>query len=125
MIHIFLQSAGGFQQFLPLLLVLVVMYFFFFRPQMKKQKEERKFQSSLAKGMRVVTNSGIHGKILDLQETTITLETENARLKVNKSALSKELSKEYLPEEDKKTSAKNKGKSKELDEKSSAKESKS
>ena len=102
MIYILLQSAGGIQQFLPLLLVLVVMYFFFFRPQMKKQKEERKFQDSLQKGMRVVTSSGIHGKILDLNDDkTVVLESENSRLKVNNTALSKEQSAVYLPKDDK------------------------
>ena len=106
MLYLLLQAGGGIQQFLPLLLVLVVMYFFFFRPQMKKQKEERNFQSSLSKGMRVVTNSGIHGKILELQESAVILEVENARLKVNKSALSKEQSKQYLPDAGKKSDKK-------------------
>lgn len=102
MSYILLQSAGGIQQFLPLLLVLVVMYFFFFRPQMKKQKEERKFQDSLQKGMRVVTNSGIHGKILDLNDDkTVNLESENTRLKINNTALSKEQSAVYLPKDEK------------------------
>ena len=125
MLYLLLQAGGGIQQFLPLLLVLVVMYFFFFRPQMKKQKEERNFQSSLSKGMRVVTNSGIHGKILELQESAVILEVENARLRVNKSALSKEQSKEYLPEEDKKNAPKKKSKSKEEEDKKDKKEAKS
>ena len=107
LITILLQEpTGGFGSFLPLLLVLVVMYFFFFRPQIKKQKEERKFRDEIAKGMRVVTNSGIHGKILDMQENTLTLESENSRLKVDKSAISKELSAQYFPKEEKKDSKK-------------------
>lgn len=107
MLSILLQAAGGgLGGFLPLLLVLVVMYFFFFRPQIKKQKAERKFRDEIAKGMRVVTNSGIHGKILDMQENTLTLESENSRLKVDKSAISKELSAQYLPKEEKKSDKK-------------------
>lgn len=103
MLNILLQApGGGFGSFLPLLLVLVVMYFFFFRPQIKKQKAERKFRDEIAKGMRVVTNSGIHGKILEMQDTTLILESENSRLKVDKSAISKELSAQYLPKESKK-----------------------
>jgi len=73
---------------------------------MKKQKEERKFQDQISKGMRVVTNSGIHGKILDLQEKTLTLESENSRLKVDKTAISRELSAQYLPKEESKKSSK-------------------
>ncbi len=51
--------------------------------------------------MRIVTNSGIHGKILEIGETTLTLESENSRLKIERSAVSKELSKLYLPKEEK------------------------
>jgi preprotein translocase subunit YajC len=104
MTHLLLQAAGeGFGGSLPLFgLLLIVMYFFFFRPQMKKQKAERNFASEVSKGMRVVTNSGIHGKILEISDTTITLESENTRLKVERSAISKELSAVYLPKEEKK-----------------------
>lgn len=113
--HLLLQAeGGGIASFLPLLLILAVMYFFFFRPQIKKQKEERKFRESISKGMRIVTASGIHGKILDIQEQTITLESENSRLRVDKTAISKELSAAYLPKEEKK---KDKDKDKEKEEK--------
>jgi preprotein translocase subunit YajC len=97
---ILLQSAsgGGLMGFLPFLLIIAVMYLFFLRPQMKKQKEEAKFKDVLAKGMRVVTHAGIHGKILELQDNTIILEVENARIKIEKSAVSKELTAANYPE---------------------------
>jgi preprotein translocase subunit YajC len=96
---ILLQAAGGglVSSLLPFVLIIVVMYLFFLRPQMKKQKEEAKFKDTLTKGMTVVTHSGIHGKILDLQDDTITLESENTRLKVEKTAVSKELSASRYP----------------------------
>ncbi len=77
--------------FLPLIAIVAVMYFFFIRPQMKKQKEENKFRSALVKGMKVVTTSGIHGKILEVEEKTILVECENCRLRFERSAISKEL----------------------------------
>ena len=100
---ILLQAAGGmdWMGMLPLILMVVVMYFFFLRPQMKRQKEETSFRDSIVKGMRVVTASGIHGKILEVNDTNIVLECENSRLKVEKSAISKEMSAQYLPKEDK------------------------
>lgn len=105
---ILLQAGGGLGGFLPLLLVLAVMYFFFFRPQIKKQKAEANFRKEISKGMRIVTNSGIHGKILEVQDTYMILESENSRLKIDKSAVSKELSAVYLspPKEKDKDSAK-------------------
>lgn len=101
---LFLQEGGGggaFGSLMPFLLILLVMYFFFFRPQMKRQKEESKFRNEITKGMRIVTNSGIHGKILEVLDNALIIESENTRLKVEKSSVSKELSKQYLPKEEK------------------------
>jgi preprotein translocase subunit YajC len=47
----------------------------------------------------VVTSSGVHGKILEVGETTFTLECENSRLKVEKTSISKELSAQYQASE--------------------------
>ncbi|MDA8650310.1 preprotein translocase subunit YajC [Schleiferiaceae bacterium] len=93
MTNLFLQanSAGSISSFLPLIAIVAVMYFFFIRPQMKKQKEETKFRSQLVKGMRVVTTSGIHAKILDVDEKTVLVESENSRLRLERAAISKDL----------------------------------
>lgn len=75
--------------FLPLILVVVVFYFFMIRPQVKKQKDQRKFRENLAKGDKVVTIGGIHGKIIEMQDTTITLEVAaGMSIKIEKSAIS-------------------------------------
>ena len=97
MMTLFLQSAAGNELFgfLPLIMIVSVMYLFFFRPQMKRQKEEKKFRTEIKKGSRVVTTSGIHGKVLEVAENYIILESENSRLKLEKSAISKELSEKY------------------------------
>jgi len=80
-------------QFAPFILILAVMYFFMIRPQMKKQKQEKKFAQELKKGDRVVTKSGLHGKILELgNDGTCVIETMAGKLKYERSALSLELS---------------------------------
>lgn len=102
MLETILWQAGGgsgLGSLLPLLLVIVVMYFFFFRPQIKRQKEEKKFQQEISKGMRVVTNSGIHGKILNIDDNTLILESENSRLKLDRTAVNKQMSEVYLPKD--------------------------
>ena len=95
------EGGGAFGSLGFLVIMIVVMYLFFFRPQMKRQKDDKKFRSDIAKGQRVVTTSGIHGKILEVQESTIILESENSRIKIERTAVSKEMSKQYLPKEEK------------------------
>lgn len=76
------------QQIIMLLLILVVFYFFMIRPQMKKQKELKKFRENLTVGDKVVTIGGIHGKILEVAESTILISTESGKLRMDKSAIS-------------------------------------
>lgn len=72
----------------------VVMYFFMIRPQQKRAKAEKEFESSLKIGDKVITKSGLHGKIAELAERTIVLETMSGKLKMERSAISLELSKQ-------------------------------
>ena len=96
MLSVFLQSATSeIASFLPLIAIFAVMYFFFLRPQMKRQKEETAFRKEIVKGSKIVTTSGIHGKIVEVGETTVIIESENTRLKIERAAVSKEMSAQY------------------------------
>ncbi|MDA0678679.1 MAG: preprotein translocase subunit YajC [Bacteroidetes bacterium] len=81
-------------QFLPLILIFVVAYFFMIRPQMKRQKDEKKFIGGLKKGDRVITKSGLHGKIMEINDAdhTVVIETLAGKLKLENSSVSHELS---------------------------------
>lgn len=72
----------------------VVMYFFMIRPQQKRAKAEKQFETDLKVGDKVITKSGLHGKIAELAERTIVLETMSGKLKMERSAISLELSKQ-------------------------------
>jgi preprotein translocase subunit YajC len=73
--------------FIMILLMIVVFYFFMIRPQMKKSKEQKQFRENLKKGDKIITIGGIHGKILEVKETTLVIEVEGqGRLKIEKSA---------------------------------------
>jgi len=75
--------------FLPIILIVGVFYFFMIRPQMKKQKEEKKFRENLQKGDPVVTIGGIHGKIVEIEASTILVEVAmGTRLRFEKAAVS-------------------------------------
>lgn len=78
--------------FAPIILIFIVFYFFMIVPQQKRQKKEKEFESNLKVGDRIVTKSGIHGKIAELAEATVVIETMAGKLKMERSAISLELS---------------------------------
>lgn len=92
---ILLQAAGGFgtQQIIVFGLIALVFYFFMIRPQVKKQKDQKKFVTELKKGDKVVTTAGIHGRILEINDTTFLIEIDNGKIRFDKSAISLEASK--------------------------------
>ncbi|MDX1272445.1 preprotein translocase subunit YajC [Bizionia paragorgiae] len=81
--------------FLPILAMFAVVYFFMIAPQMKRSKQEKKFASELKKGDKIVTKSGLHGKILELndKDRSCIIETMSGKLKFDRSSISMELSK--------------------------------
>lgn len=82
------MGEGGMSSMLMLGLMVLVFYFFMIRPQMKKQKELKKFREGLAKGDQVVTVGGIHGRVLEVTDTTVLIESEKTKLRVDKSGVS-------------------------------------
>jgi preprotein translocase subunit YajC len=98
---ILLQATGSGSSMLPYLLAMfAIMYFFMIRPQIKRQKKEKQFQVAIKKGSKVIMTSGIHGKIIELNDTdnTCIIETGAGRIKFERSAISMELSKKYNKE---------------------------
>ena len=83
---------GQLSQFAPFLLMFVVIYFFMIRPQQKRAKAEKEFENSLKIGDKIITKSGLHGKIAELAETTVVVETMSGKLKMERSAISMEMS---------------------------------
>ena len=83
------------QTFLPFILMFVVVIFFMILPAQKRAKKEREFESALKTGDKVITKSGIHGKIAELAETTIVIETMAGKLKMERSAISMEMSAKF------------------------------
>lgn len=77
------------EQLIMLGLMVVVFYFFMIRPQMRKQKELRKFRENLKSGDVVVTIGGLHGKILEIRDTTVLFQSEGTKMVVDKGAISK------------------------------------
>jgi len=88
------MGEGGIGSLLPFVLMFVVVYFFMIAPQMKRAKKEKKFAADLKRGDKVITKSGLHGKVLELNEkdASCVLETMSGKLKYERSAISMEMS---------------------------------
>lgn len=73
---------------LPFILIIVVFYFFMIRPQMKKQKEHKKYIEELNVNSKVVTTAGIHGRIVEVSETTFLIDVgSGVKMRFDKSAV--------------------------------------
>ena len=81
-------------QFAPIILLLVVFYFFMLAPQMKRAKKEKIFAAELKRGNKVITKSGMHGKIAELndKDNSCVIETLAGKIKFDRSAISMEMS---------------------------------
>ncbi len=87
------QTGSSWSTLVMFGLIFVVFYFFMIRPQQKREKENKKFIEELKAGQHVVTIGGIHGKVVELHEKTLILESESgAKFKVERSAVSREFS---------------------------------
>ena len=56
-----------------LILIVVIFYFFILSPQLKRSRKEKKFLATMAKGDRIITKSGMHGKIAALNDKDLVL----------------------------------------------------
>ncbi len=73
--------------------MIAIFYVFMILPQMRKRKKQNAFIKSIGAGDKIVTSSGIHGKISRLDETTAIIELEDKqKMKIERTAISMEMS---------------------------------
>jgi len=76
----------------PIFMIVIfglLMYFMLFRPQKKQQKAVEEMRSSLRVGDEIATTGGILGKIIQIKDDFIIIETGNdkTKLKITKWAV--------------------------------------
>lgn len=84
-------APNPFAQMVPFFLILVIFYFVLIRPQQKRVQEHNKFVGALKKGDDVVTESGLFGTIVSLDDagTYVVLKiADNVRIKYLRSKVS-------------------------------------
>jgi preprotein translocase subunit YajC len=93
------QQRSPFQpsQLILLGLMFVLMYVVLFRGPRKKQQQHKQMMQTLTKNDRVQTIGGIIGTVVDIKDDEITLkidESNNTKMKIVRSAISRNLSKD-------------------------------
>ena len=72
----------------------VVFYLIVWRPQSKRAKEHRELVAGLAKGDEIITNGGLVGRIVKVEEQFIIFEAaDKVELRLQKSAVTQALPK--------------------------------
>ena len=73
----------------------VMVYFMILRPQQKQMRDQQSLISSLKKGDEVVTQAGVLGKIVAVQDKIVTIEVAaSLKLRVLKSSIQGKLTEE-------------------------------
>lgn len=82
---------GMLTMLIPLALMILVFWFLIIRPEKKRSKELQNMLDNLQVADEVVTNGGIIGLVISVQQDTVLIETGSDRTKIRvlKSAIAK------------------------------------
>lgn len=78
-------------QLLPFALIIVVFYFILIRPQRKRDKEDEAMRNNLEVGDTVTTRGGIIGKVTNIKDDEITIQTgaDSVKIRVMRWAIAR------------------------------------
>ena len=72
---------------LPIVIVVIVFYTILWVPQRRRNKKHANMLKELKIGNNIITDSGIYGRIVSLNENTVTLVLKKGELVVSKSKI--------------------------------------
>lgn len=82
------QQPSGLTMLLPLILIMVIFYFLMILPAQRRQKKTNEMLKNLKNGDKVITNGGIYGTIVGLEDDAVQLRiAEQVKIKVSRSAV--------------------------------------
>lgn len=77
-----------FEMLIPFLAIAVIFYFLIIRPQQKRFKQQQSLIASVKSGDEVIMNSGIHGIVTNVKDTTLTVKVaDNVKIEFDKAAV--------------------------------------
>jgi preprotein translocase subunit YajC len=81
--------TGGLVTFLPLVIIMVIFYVLLILPSQRRQKKTQAMLSALKTGDKVITNGGIYGTIVGVEDDAVQLRiADQVKVKVSRSAIS-------------------------------------
>lgn len=83
------QTFNPLMQFvIPYLIIIVIFYLLVFKPRRAQQDARKKLLSSFKKNDEVVTSGGIHGTIVNVKDTTVSIRIDdNVKMEIDKEAI--------------------------------------
>ena len=82
------QAPSGLIALLPFVLILVILYVLMILPAQRRQKKLAAMVSALKNGDKVITNGGIYGIVVGLDNESIQLRiAEQVKIRVARSAI--------------------------------------
>lgn len=87
------QAAGGPQDpgiagLLFPLVIIAVFFFLFILPQQRRGREHKKMLEALSKGTEIVTNGGLVGKVLEVDDSFVQIEiADDVQVQIQKQAI--------------------------------------
>ena len=84
------QGGGAMDMFVMIGMIFLIFWFLVIRPGNKERKERENAVKNLKKNDKVVTNAGIHGTVVGLEDDTVMLRVDdknNIRMKFSRAAI--------------------------------------
>ena len=82
------QSSNGLLTFAPLVVIMVIFYVLLILPAQRRQKKTQQMLNALKSGDKVVTNGGIYGTIVGVDNDAVQLRiADQVKIKVARSAI--------------------------------------
>lgn len=95
------DGMGMLASFMPFILMFVIFWFLLIRPQQKRAKAHREMLDALKEGDKVVTSSGLLGKIVEISKEELVLECGDSKLRMSRAAIGGVIADQPKKEKDK------------------------
>lgn len=75
-------AGGGMSMIIMLVVMIAVFYFFMIRPENKRKKKAQEMRDNLSVGDTITTIGGIIGKVVNVKDNAIVIETSEDRVRM-------------------------------------------